>query len=390
MPTPNRTQGAIASAALLLSLLLPLLLGAGCAGGGPVTVGFSGQLTGVHSDLGVGARNGVQLAVERVNEDGGVAGKRIKLAVGNDRNSPEGALEADERLIDAGAAAIIGHMTSSQTLAALPLLKRAGVPLVSPTASTPILSGKRDLFFRLTPASDMNARVMGRYAFSDLGAERLGIVYDTSNEAYSLPYADTFAESVRSGGAEVALRVAFSAKEEVAWERIVERLSQAGCDTVLVIAAAAETALFAQAAADSPEDFVMMGTGWAYTENLMRYGGAAVDGMYFTDIFDKESRDPEYLEFVSDYETRYGAGPNFAALLGYESLMFVRKGLEETGGRGEGLEEALAGIRSMEGFTGTLEFDRYGDVFRPFFITRIAGGGYTTVDRIDAGTQRAR
>src|SRR6056297_2409881 len=88
-------------------VLVGLLLG--CNESDPIKIGFAGQLTGVYSDLGVQGRNGVQLAVEKLNESGGIDGRMLELMVKNDKNSVKGAIEADTQLIQNGVLAIIGH-----------------------------------------------------------------------------------------------------------------------------------------------------------------------------------------------------------------------------------------------------------------------------------------
>lgn len=384
----RRASAALRAAALVIagSVLTGSLLGAllpACSGGKPVTVGFSGQLTGIHSDLGVEGRNGVQLAVEDVNSEGGVGGRKIELIVKDDGNTPEAALEADRQLIEQGAAAIIGHMTSSQTLVALPQLKKEGMPLISPTASTPLLSGKKDNFFRINTSSDRNAAIMGAYACSELGTERAATVYDVSNEAYSLPYANGFMESIRNCGGRAETRIPFT-PEEVDWDTVVRELEEKSCDTVMVVASAADSALFSQALEERGTALQLIGSGWSYTRNLLRYGGKAVEGMYFADSFNRESSNEAFERFRKRYRERYGREANFAAVQGYESLMFLAKGLEKTNGKSEGLIEALSSIESLEGLNGTLKFDEYGDVYRPTFITRVHNGRFVMVDRIDA------
>lgn len=120
-----------------------------CTGKEPVRMGFVAQLTGIQAELGVQERNGVQMVVEEINAAGGVAGRPIELIVQDDLGTPEGAQAADHELIKAGVVAIIGHATSGQTVAGLAVTNPAHVVMLSPTASTPELSGQDDYFFRI-------------------------------------------------------------------------------------------------------------------------------------------------------------------------------------------------------------------------------------------------
>ncbi len=97
---------------------------AGCDDKKPVRIGFAGGLTGRVSALGTAGRDGVVLAVEEINSRGGLNGRPVELVVRDDKQEPEPALAVDRELIDEGAAAIIGHMTSSMTLAVQELVNK--------------------------------------------------------------------------------------------------------------------------------------------------------------------------------------------------------------------------------------------------------------------------
>lgn len=99
----------------------------------PILVGSAGQLSGAYADLGVKGRDGVQLTVDKIYAAGGIGGRQATLVMRDDKGTPDGAREAARELIDAGVVAVIGHMTSGRSLAALPLVEEAGVVMVSPT-----------------------------------------------------------------------------------------------------------------------------------------------------------------------------------------------------------------------------------------------------------------
>ncbi len=104
------------------SLLLPLILLCGlwaCTSRQPLKIGFVGGLTGRTSQLGILARNGVELAVEEANRAGGVRGRLLKLLIRDDQNDHATAVRVDRELMDEGVLAIIGHVTSSMAEAAL-------------------------------------------------------------------------------------------------------------------------------------------------------------------------------------------------------------------------------------------------------------------------------
>ncbi|MBW1797231.1 MAG: ABC transporter substrate-binding protein, partial [Deltaproteobacteria bacterium] len=107
---------------LLVSISMAVMWG--CENKKPVKVGFVGGLTGRLSYLGTAGRNGVILAVEEINEAGGINGRPVELITRDDGHDPKVAVKVDRELIGEGVVAIIGHMTSSMSMAALPLINK--------------------------------------------------------------------------------------------------------------------------------------------------------------------------------------------------------------------------------------------------------------------------
>jgi amino acid/amide ABC transporter substrate-binding protein, HAAT family (TC 3.A.1.4.-) len=172
----------------------------GCIEKKPLPIGFTAQLTGIQAELGVQERNGVQLAVETINASGGVVGRKIELIIRDDLGIPEQAKAADSDLINAGVLAIIGHATSSQTLAGLEVTNPAHMVMLSPTVSTPKLSGLDDYFFRVYPSFKDSSQAFAQYIYQNSGIARMAIIYDIDNAAYSKTYSTTFTDKFQSVG----------------------------------------------------------------------------------------------------------------------------------------------------------------------------------------------
>lgn len=366
---------------LVRALVLSMLL-SGCGESEPIKIGFVGQLTGNYSDIGVQGRNGVQLAVENLNESGGINGRKLKLIVENDKNSVKGAIEADAQLIKGGVVSIIGHMTSSQTLGVESFIQDHQIPLISPTASSPLLSGKQDCIFRLNPSSDKSAAVMGNYAYTHLEKKRIAVLYDIKNQAYSLPYALSFITSFKELGGSVPLQFNFSSEEGVSWREVIDLIDEYDVSGVTIVASAADIAAFAKTKQEYGKTWKLYASGWAHTQRLLELGEAAVEGMVFIESFNRMSPRPAFETFRSRYVEQFGHQPLFAAGQGYESVLFLAEGLRRKSAYNGNLIEALQSIRSIEGLMGTLRFDKNGDVERPYFVSKIIDGDFHVIGSI--------
>lgn len=362
---------------LILSLFLPA-----CGLRPAVKIGFAAQLSGKQSELGSAMRNGVQLAVEQVNAAGGIRGRPIQLLIEDDRGDPKGARAAETRLADSGAVAVIGHLTSSQTLAGFEAAAQRGVLLLSPSASTDLLSGKKDLFMRTTAAADWLGAGLADYISVRRKVSRVAIIMDADNLSYSQPLADSFRANFQRQGGQISGQVRFSAAQAPDFAPLVAELRAGDPAGVLIVASPVEAALIAQAIALQGWRPALFAASWAQGESLIRNGGKTVEGLEIIIILDINDPAPALLQFKSDYEDRFGDPPVFTAMLGYETMRMLAEALQVTGGSAAGLPEALSGLRDFHGLTGPLSVDEYGDATRPLYIQRVTDGKFITIDAL--------
>lgn len=368
---------------LLLPLFLLLLLSSlFCCTREPILIGFSGPLTGVYSDLGVQGRNGVILAVEEINSRGGIANRDLRLLSRDDGSSPEQARKADRELIERGVVAVIGHMTSSQSLAALPVFNEAGVVLLSPTASTPRLSGEKDMFFRVNPSSDRIARALGRFARERLGLARVHTVRDTDNHAYTKPFTSHFIQGFQEAKEKVPQKCAFSSSRLHAWSDVVECLHREPAQAVMIAASARDTAALCGSLEKRSWGRPILCSGWAATRSLILRGDSAVEGIYLAKSGYADKDTSSYQRFVRRYRNRFGRPPSFPAVQGYHAAKVLARALEKTGGKREGLPHALTRVRDFPSWYGPLSMNKYGDVIKPVDILRVQNGTFTVVTQI--------
>ncbi|MDD5170034.1 MAG: ABC transporter substrate-binding protein [Syntrophales bacterium] len=355
----------------------------GCTKREPVLVGFVAELTGRQPELGVQERNGVQMAIEKINTSGGVAGRQIELIVRDDLGTPEGAVAADRELVKAGVVAIIGHATSGQTVAGLPVANAAHIVMMSPTTSATDLSGKDDYLIRVLPTLRDRARGLAQQMYKRHAMTRAAVIYDTHNTAYVQSYLKTFEEEYRSLGGKIAGEAAFSSAERQDFDALLSRLRTGNPEGLLIIASDNDTALIAQRARLIGWKVPLFTSAWAQTETLIKNGGQAVEGIEFELAYAMNSQSPSFLDFKTRYQERFGRAPSFGAMLGYETSLVLAAALQKTGGKATGLKEILLGIKDFQGLVDTFSFDQYGDVIRPFYLGAVRDGKFVDLERFE-------
>lgn len=346
-----------------------------------IPIGFAGVLTGPYADLGIHARNGARLAIERLNEGGGIAGRPLEFMVQDDEGSVDGAQRALKALAGRGVVAVIGHMLSTQCLHVLPLLEELKLPLISPVASSALLSGKKDLFFRMRPDTDAPARALARYVWAR-GWRRFAVVYDAKNPSYTVPWVKVFSESMTSLGGQVLMQEPFSVFEDVPMTLSILRVLNDDPDGVLLVASATDTARWVRRLVRFKPEVRLFGVGWAQTDRLLTDGGSQLDHVKLATNDPPMEDTPSARDFVRAYRKRFGGMPSFAAARGYDAVMFLAEGLERTGGRRDGLVEALGRPRTFQGVLGREAMDAFGDAHGETYLVGVRDGRFVLVERL--------
>lgn len=349
----------------------------------PIIIGFSAQLTGGQAELGVQERNGVQLAVEKINESGGIAGREISLIIHDDLGIPKEAESGDGELIKEGVIAIVGHATSAQTLAGLKVTNPANVIMIAPTVSTPELSGLDDYFFRVHPSFKSSAQTFAKDIYERSGITNMAIIYDKDNLAYSETYSTTFADEFKLLGGNITDEVSFSSVTQPNFFLLLSKLRESKAEGLLIVASDVDTALIAQKARLMEMKIPMFTSAWAQTETLISNGGQEVEGMEIEQAYDLANQSSTFIDFQSRYKARFGNDPSFGAAYSYEATLVLTEALKKTNGNKNGLKQAMLETHNFNGLMDTFSFDKFGDVERPWYLSTIRNGKFIMVDKLN-------
>lgn len=364
-------------ARLAIALLATALLAA-CAPKEPVRIGFVGGLSGRVADLGEAARNGFLLAIEEANAAGGIDGRRIEPLVRDDAQDPARARQVTEDLVAAGAAAIVGPLTSAMAEPVLAAAGQAGVTVVSPTVTTTMLTGKDDLFLRVISDTAGYSSLAARF-HHQRGIRRVAAVFDTRNRAYTEDWLNGFRKTFSALGGKLVAEVPFESGERIDHEGIVRTLLTQRPDALLFVSAAVDAALFAQQARRIDDRQTLIAVEWAATERLIELGGRAVDGMFVGQFFDRNATTPQYLALREAYVTRFRSSPGFASVAAYDATRAIIEARRRAPA-GSSLKQALLERGPFAGAQSPIAFDRFGDAQRRTFITEIRDGRFVAVE----------
>ncbi len=375
-PSVRPSLAAALRSRLLLSLAIPAL-GLSCSPPpSELVVGFVASLSGPDYVLGTEGRDAAELYVAELNERGGIGGRRVRLET-RDYASDNAALPGALReLSAAGVRVAVGAYTSGAAQAALPVLDELGLVLVSPSATAASLSGLRDRFFRTIMSSERDAVVLGGI----IRAEGLAPVLILSTEL-NAAYAETYELPLLEAG--LAFEpIRFRNPVGIDFERIAElRRSAAPYKSVLIVASPLDTGTVGQALALRGLAAPLFASGWAASEDLIRGGGRAVEGLRFVHQIDLE--DTALEVFVARYAAVYGSAPGFSAIQTWDAMRFVEEGLKRAGKGGQDPYPVFSSLREFSGEGGTIRLDEFGDATRSLYLKVVRDGRIAVLGKVE-------
>jgi branched-chain amino acid transport system substrate-binding protein len=317
---------------------------------------------------GLMSRQGTELAVDAINRRGGIGSRRLVLVRVDDEGTGTKAAEVAQELVNADSVlAVVGHANSSATVAAARVYD-GHLAAVSPSASSPELTGLSPWMFRVIPSDSVNGQDLARFATS-LGHKRAAIMYE--NNSYGRGLADSFRRAFR--GEIIALEPVGVDGKEVEPYLSYLRVNEPG----LVFVAGSDGSgleILREARRQGLTSAFLGGDGWAGITS----DTTASDGVYVGAPFSAEDPRREVQDFVRAFRAKFGREPNSFAALAYDATMVVAQAIEQGGPTREAVRDYLASMqdgRAYRGLTGEIAFQATGDVAgKPMIMTRIRRG----------------
>jgi len=355
----------------LLTLLFAAAPLAGCRGGSgdDIVIGVAGPLEKAN---GRSMKLAAQMAIDTINAHGGIDGRHVTLAWGDDDADPARAIEVARTLrANPKVVAVVGHVNSAASLRAATIYNAIesdsvqGDPVVevSPASSSPQLTSAGDWTFRICP-TDLEFSPALAQAAAQLGRRKAAVLYadDDYGQGVAATFRDAFA---RKGGAVVSndpyLPTVYTAENTL--DPYLQRALRNGADALVIGGQAAEGLKIIAAARRLGFTGPILGS-----DGLtgVKDGGAVAEGVFVSSAFLPDRRSDKAQRFVQAYRARYNEMPDHRGAMTYDVIYLLKDAIENGGAGRRQVRDYLARIgrdrAPFEGISGTIKFDANGDV----------------------------
>ncbi|MDX1932910.1 MAG: ABC transporter substrate-binding protein [Capsulimonadales bacterium] len=343
--------------------------------GNEIVVGHFASLTGDTATFGNETNDGIKLAIKELNAQGGVLGKTFKLETQDDQSKAEEAKTVVTAFAsDAKMVAVLGEVASKRSLAAAPVLDKAGIPMISPSSTNENVTKVGPYIFRVCFIDNFQGLVMARFAAETLKVKKVAILRNQS-EDYSVGLANVFAQEFPKLGGQIIADVSYSGNDS----DFRSQLGQVkGAEALFVPGYYNDVGTIARQARELGIKAPLLGCdGWDSPDLVKGAGGpgGALEGSFFSNHYSKDDASPRVQNFVKAFKTEYnGKTPSGLAALGYDAMMILADAIR----RANSIERAkikdeLSKTRDFKGVTGDITIDSERNASKPAVVLQIKG-----------------
>jgi branched-chain amino acid transport system substrate-binding protein len=344
-----------------LLVLLVLVIAVPALAAAPVKIGALLSITGPPSFLGEPERNTAQMVVDEINKAGGVKGHKLELVIYDTQGDATKAVQAATRLIkEDKVAAIIGPSTTGETMAVIPIVEKAHIPLISCAAGVKITEPIKKWVFK-TAQNDalavariyehLKKRQISKVAiltvsdgFGASGREQLTAqakhysIQIISDDTYGPKDTDMTAQVTKIRGSQAQALICWGTNPGPAV--VARNVKQLGLTIPLYMSHGISSKKFIELAGDAAEGIILPS------------GRVLVAGLL-------QNSDPQkkaLLSFVKSYQKRYKTEGDHFGGHAWDAVMLLKGAIERGGETAAAIRDQLEKTRAFSGIGGIFSF----------------------------------
>lgn len=344
-----------------------------------IKIGYISTLTGSKSDIGISIQNGVEVAIQEINENGGIKGKLIELILYDIEGNINKIPEAYDKMIHENVTAVIGFELSEHAVAALPIIEQYKLITIGAGCASDKINGLDDYFIRLHLSNKSQASQLANYIISKTNIKNMDVILDSSNASFTENYYAVFKSVIEELGGNIIEVIKYN-DNNIKYSDIVQAIYDSDSEGILIIANGLNSGILVQHIRHQKLNKPIFGTAWGITQELINYGGESVEGMQLLVADNIESQNEKYLNFKKKINDKLNINPNSGMIKGYEAVYYLCNGIENAKNLTSlSIKNSLLENNIVHGLIKDYEIDMYGDPINTTWIVEVNNGEFKVI-----------
>jgi branched-chain amino acid transport system substrate-binding protein len=365
-------------AKILLVVGLVSVYAVSAFGADTIRIGLMAPLTGFAAADGASVHDSVKLAVERVNSQGGVLGKKVELIAYDDRADGKEAVAVARKLIQQDqVVGVVAGSYSTPSRASAPIFQDEEIPFVAAYAVHPDITKAGDYCFRNGFLGMVEGKSAGYVAVQMLKADKIALL--TSDNDFGRTLAAGFKEYINkyAKAAKIVYAQTYPFKEKD-FKPYLSKIKEIGPDLVFASGYYFQTGPILKQASEMGIKTQILGEEGADSPKTLEIAGKAAEGFIIVTNLNRDDPRPEVQTFLKEYETRYKLQPDMVGASAYDAFMIICDGIKRAGSTdGKAVRDAIAGTKNYNALTGEIKgFNDIGEVVKEVQVQIVKDGRF--------------
>lgn len=349
----------------ILPFLVILFFLFGCyqGGKGTIKIGAILPMTGSAAQWGIPPQRGALLAIDQINANGGINGKKLKLITENTQCDPTKGVSSINKLISVNKpVAILGAVCSSVTLAIAPIAERNKIVLISPASTNPKISDAGNYIFRDIPSDELRGKVFAQYVYSK-GFRKGAILYINNDGGKGNE--ETFKKFFELKGGKILMNQTYMPQAQSVKTQLT-KIRGANPEFLMVVSYPQDAVMVLHDISEIKFNKPLFFQTEALDDpTVLENAGKTADGVTYITYAKVNNKTSE--NFRKAYKKKYNTEPELFSAEAYDAIYLISDALKS----GQSIKDYLYSVKNYMGASGTLSFDQYGDVIKPLAIKKI-------------------
>lgn len=267
-----------------------------------ILIGGIGPITGDAAMYGNSTMNGAKLAVDEINEAGGVLGKKLVLEVMDDKNDAVESTNAFNKLVENKIVSLVGAVTSKPSDAVALVAADTGIPMITPTGTAQSITTHGENIFRAPFIDPYQGEVMAVFAKDELKVQKVAVIRNNSSD-YSDGLATAFVDKAKELGLEVVADESYG-ENDVDFKSQLTKIQNANPDVLFIPDYYQKVSLIAPQARQVGINVQLIGgDGWdGVIKSIKQDDLKAVEGAYFCNTFALDDPEEKVQNFIKNIQ----------------------------------------------------------------------------------------
>lgn len=322
----------------------------------PINLGVIYELSGAVAAYGVTQSNAIKMAVEEINEAGGIIGREFNIVEYDTKSDDtEAAMIATRLATQDDVVAMVGPATTSQMQAAIPIANEYQIPLISPSVTNNDITyddnGEVHPFaYRTSWPNSFQGGGIAKFGYENIGAEKMIVLYDNSSD-YGTGLYENFVDGYEG---EIVHTETFT-PDMNDFSAIVANIAAQDYDAITILSFYQTAGPIIKQAREFGIEAPILGSNGFGNDIIYELASPEnMNNIYYASLYPILDDD----EFVIKYREEFGSDPDMFAALAYDTIYIIKQAIEIAGSDDPiAVNDALENLGSFSGITGDFIYD---------------------------------